>query len=165
MRTLYLANVVLHVLAALVWLGGMFFFALVVAPVLRRVESAATRAELFRAAGERFRTVGWICVALLLLTGTLNLYFRGILDVETLGSGAFWASPYGRALGWKLAGVAGMLAISAVHDFVHGPAASRLQPGSAEAAEARRRAALWARLNALAGVVVVVAAVRLARGG
>lgn len=160
----YLSNVTLHVLAALVWLGGMFFFALVGAPALRQVEPAALRARLFQDLGQRFRTVGWVCIAILLVTGTLNLWFRGVLSAETLGSAAFWGSPYGRSLVWKLASVAAMLAVSAVHDFVHGPAASRLPPGSEEAARARRRAAVYARLNALLGIVVVIAAVRLARG-
>jgi hypothetical protein len=58
-----------------------------------------------------------------------------------------------------------MLIVQAVHDFNVGPAAARLTPGSPEALSARRRAALLARLSALFGIVVVIAAVRLARGG
>jgi hypothetical protein len=42
--------------------------------------------------------------------------------------------------------------------------AGRAAPGSAEALVLRRRAALLARANAIIGVVVVAAAVRLARG-
>ena len=163
MRELYLLNVSLHVLAALVWLGGMLFFALVGAPALRTLESAALRGQLFRVIGERFRSVGWICIALLLVTGVLNLWFRGQLSAELLGSAAFWGSPYGRTLGEKLLAVGAMLVISAFHDFVDGPRSARLPHGSPEAASARRRAALLARLNALLGVLVVIAAVRLVR--
>lgn len=165
MRGLYLGNVVVHLCAAMLWLGGMFFFALVGAPVLRRVEPGALRAQLFQAAGERFRFVGWSCIAVLVVTGLLNLHFRGVLNREALAAASFWSSPYGHALVWKLAGVTAMIGISALHDFVHGPAATRLQPNSPEALRARRRATLWARFNAAVGVVVVIAAVRLARGG
>lgn len=165
MGGLYLANVTLHVFAALLWLGGMFFFALVGAPVLRSLEPPALRADLFRQLGERFRGIAWISIGVLVVTGTLNLYFRGLLHWEILGSGTFWSTRYGRALAWKLGGVTVMLVVSALHDFVLGPAASRMEPGSATAAAARRRAAWLARLNALAGIVVVLAAVRLARGG
>jgi uncharacterized membrane protein len=165
LRALYLANVTLHVLAAMLWLGGMFFFAIVGAPVLRRVEPAPLRMQLFQAAGERFRIVGWACIAVLLVTGVVNLWFRGVLSADTLGAASFWSSPYGGALAHKLVGVALMLLVSAVHDFVHGPAASRLAPGSPEAVAARRRAAIWARVNALLGLVVLISAVRLARGG
>jgi uncharacterized membrane protein len=163
MRELYLLNVTLHLLAALVWLGGMFFFALVGAPLLRTVEPPGLRGRLFHLIGVRFRTVGWACIGVLLATGVLNLWFRGQASREVLGAASFWASPYGRALGAKLAAVTAMVLVSAFHDFVDGPRSVRLAPGSPEAARARRRAALLGRLNALIGVLVVILAVRLAR--
>lgn len=162
---LYYANVTVHLLAAVFWLGGMFFFAIVGAPALRRVEPPALRAELFEQLGRRFRTAGWIAIGLLLVTGTFNLWFRGMLSADVLGRAGFWETPFGRALGWKLVAVTAMLVASAVHDFALGPAASRLAPGSPGARRARRGAAWLARLNALLGVAVVLIAVRLARGG
>jgi copper resistance protein D len=163
--SLYHLNVTIHVLAALLWLGGMFFFALVGAPVLRRVEPPALRARLFTELGERFRTVGWAAIGVLVATGLLNLYFRGMLNMRVLGDGGFWAGPYGRALAWKLAAVTIMLVIGALHDFVLGPRAALIAPGAPGALAARRRAAWLARGNAVVGIVLVVAAVRLARGG
>lgn len=165
MTALYYANVTLHVLAALLWLGGMFFLAAVGAPVLRSVEPPELRIELFRRLGERFRTVGWGAIAVLLLTGVMNLHYRGLLSTEIWGSREFWRTGLGQALAWKLGAVAAMLLISTVHDFLTGPAAARLRPGSPAALSARRRAAWLARINAIVGVVVVIAAVRLARGG
>jgi putative copper resistance protein D len=165
MRNLYLLNVTVHVLAALLWLGGMFFFALVGAPVLRRLEPAALRARIFAELGQAFRAVGWIAIAVLLATGALNLYFAGILRGGAMQDAAFSFTPYGRALAWKLAAVAVMIAVSAVHDFVLGPRAGRLDPGSPAALRARSRAAWLARINALVGLGLVYAAVRLARGG
>lgn len=156
-------NVTIHVLAALLWLGGMFFLAVVGAPVLRKVEPPELRAALFRSLGERFRTVGWAAIAVLLVTGTLNLHFRGLLRVETLGSSAFWQTGYGTALGWKLGAVTAMLVVQAFHDFVVGPMASRAAPGSPAMLSTRRRAALLARFSAVVGLVIVIAAVRLAR--
>lgn len=162
MPTAYWINVTVHVLAAMLWLGGMFFLAAVGAPVLRAVEPPSLRAELFRRLGERFRGVGWGAIGVLVATGVLNLHFRGLLRV--LDDGAFWVSGYGHALAWKLAAVGTMIAVSALHDFVLGPAASRLVTGSPASLRARTRAAWLARINALVGLVVVVAAVRLARG-
>ena len=165
MGGLYFTSVTLHVFAALVWLGGMFFLALVGAPVLRRVEPAAVRARLFQQLGQQFRLVGWIAIGVLLVTGVLNLQLRGVLQWELLSSDDFWATRYGRSLAWKLGTVVVMITISAVHDFVDGPKASRLTPGTPAALRARRRSAWLARVNAAAGVVLVIAAVRLARGG
>jgi putative copper export protein len=162
-RELYLLNVTLHVLAALVWVGGMLFLGLVGAPVLRRLEPPPLRAMLFRDLGRAFRPVGWGAIGVLLVTGVLNLRFAGVLG--RLGEPAFWSAPYGRTLAWKLAAVAAMLAGSALHDFVLGPRAGRLDAGSPQAARARSRAAWVARINAMVAVLIVIAAVRLARGG
>ncbi len=161
----YYLNVTLHVLAALFWLGGIFFLAVVGAPVLRAVEPPALRAELFRRLGRQFRVAGWSALAVLLVTGVGNLYFRGVLSWSVLGSTRFWGTPFGTALAWKLGCVLVMLVAQAVHDFAIGPAASALQPGSARAQALRRQAAWTARINVVVGLVLVIAAVRLARGG
>jgi uncharacterized membrane protein len=161
----YFINVTIHVFAALFWLGGMFFLAAVGAPVLRKVEPPELRAALFRRLGEQFRAVGWVAIAVLLVTGVLNLHFRGLLSRTVLGSAEFWDSRYGTSLAWKLGAVAAMLLIQAIHDFYVGPAASRAAPGSPGMAVLRRRAALLARASAVFGIIIVIAAVRLARGG
>jgi uncharacterized membrane protein len=158
----YHINVSIHIFAALIWLGGMFFFALVGAPALRTIESPELRAWLFKVLGERFRTVGWVCIVILLITGLLNLQFRGLLSAQ-LFDGAFWATSYGKTLAVKLLAVLAMLVIQSIHDFHHGPAASRAEPGSAEALRLRKRASVLARASALLGIVVVLAAVMLTR--
>ena len=162
----YYLTVTVHLLAALLWLGGMLFLGVVGAPVLRAVDPPALRQRLFHELGLRFRTVGWWSVGILVATGTLMLQLRGLLRWDgVLGSGEFWGTPFGRALAVKLLAVTAMILVSLVHDLLLGPAAGRAAPGSAEALTLRRRAALLARANALVGVVVVLAAVRLARGG
>ncbi len=165
MSTLYYVNVTIHVLAAMLWLGGMFFLGVVGAPVLRAVEPPALRQRLFQQLGSRARTIGWWAIAILVVTGVLNLYFRGWLQwTGVLASADFWHTTTGVALAVKLGAVTVMVAVSAVHDFVLGPMAGRLAAGTAEAIAFRRRAALLARANALVGVVIVIAAVRLVRG-
>jgi uncharacterized membrane protein len=163
--TLYHLNVTVHVLAAMLWLGGMLFLGLVGAPVLRAVQPPALRAELFRQLGHAFRNVGWAAIAVLLVTGVLNLHFRGLLRMDVLGSSTFWRTQYGVMLIGKLVTVCCMIAISAIHDFVSGPRASRAQTGSLQAQRLRTGAAWLARANVVFGVVLVVFAVRLARGG
>ncbi|HUP52258.1 MAG TPA: hypothetical protein VM198_07270, partial [Longimicrobiales bacterium] len=66
-------------------------------------------------------------------------------------------------LAWKLGLVGVMIAVQAVHDFWLGPRAGRATPGTPEARALRSRAAWLARLNALLGVALVYAAVRLGR--
>jgi uncharacterized membrane protein len=161
--TLYHLSVTLHVLAAMLWLGGMLFLAAVGAPVLRQVESPVLRAQLFKKLGAQFRTVGWIAIATLLITGVTNLYFKGLLPL--LRERGFWTTPFGHMLMLKLIAVFSMLSIQAVHDFRDGPRASNTVPGSPEALRFRQRASHFARLNALLGILLIYFAVRLARGG
>jgi uncharacterized membrane protein len=166
MPVLYYANVTVHVLAAMLWLGGMFFLGVVGAPVLREIEPAPLRQRLFQELGVRFRRVGWWAIGVLVLTGFVNLYFRGWLHWNGVwASPAFWKTVTGHALAAKLTIVVLMISTSAVHDFVHGPKAGRATPGSPESLAFRRRAAQFARINAILGVLLVIAAVTLVRGG
>jgi uncharacterized membrane protein len=163
---LYYLNVTIHVLAAMLWLGGMFFLGAVGAPALRGIQPPPVRQRLFQELGSRFRLVGWISISVLVVTGVLNLYFRGWLHwTGVLGSAEFWRTATGRALAGKLLTVVLMITCSAIHDFVLGPSAGRATPGSPAAIALRKRAATLARANAILGVLLVVAAVRLARGG
>lgn len=162
---MYYANVTLHVFATIFWLGGIFFLALVGAPVVRGVEPPALRGQLFRALGRKFRPLAWLAIGVLLVTGVANLGFRGLLSTATLGDGTFWRSAYGLALATKVACVVLMIVLSVTHDFVAGPMASRLQPGTSEARRLALAAAWAARANVMLGVLLVVLAVRLARGG
>jgi putative copper export protein len=143
----------------------MLFFAIVAAPVLRRIEPPDLRAALFRRLGESFRRVGWIAIGVLLATGVANLAFRGWLRPIFEGHAVFWGSAPGRSLLLKLFCVAAMIAISVVHDFVLGPRSVRSAAGSDDALRLRRNAAWLARVNALIGVLLVYVSVRLARGG
>jgi uncharacterized membrane protein len=134
------------VLAAIVWIGGMLFIALVLVPVARRLSDPGLRARLVHAAGVRFRTVGWVALGALVATGLLNLWLHPFL----LGSPRFHA---------KLALVVLALVLSVVHDFLLGPRAGA--PGAAPALRAR---ASWvARVNVVVVLVVVLLGLSLLR--
>jgi hypothetical protein len=87
----------------MLWLGGMFFLGVVGGPVLRAVEPAALRQQLFQQLGLRFRSIGWSAIGVLVLTGVGNLHYRGWLHWGgVLASGDFWRSAAGHALALKL---------------------------------------------------------------
>ena len=163
MPLLYYVNVTIHVLAALLWLGGMFFLAVVGAPALRAVEPPTLRQQLFNALGTRFRRAGWVAISVLLVTGVINLGYRGWLSAALLGSASFWATGTGKALAVKLLSVVTMISMSLVHDFILGPRAGRARPGSPEAIALRKQSAWNARIEAIVGLILVAAAVRLTR--
>jgi putative copper export protein len=136
--TLALAVRFLHVGAALTWVGGMLFVALVLVPVTRRLEDPGLRRRLMHETGLRFRTVGWVAMGVLVATGLINLWLRP----ELLTLARFWV---------KAALVVVAIVLSAAHDFVLGPRAGR-----PDAPPSLRPAASWlARVNLLLVLVVV----------
>jgi putative copper export protein len=164
---LYLASVWLHIIGAALWLGGMLLLVLVVVPVLRERTFRDVAPALVDETGTRFRAVGWVALALLVATGLLNVAVRGI-GRSALTDPGFWQSAFGRLLALKLLVVAGILAVSMLHDFAVGPAATarwRQHPAASESQRLRRRAAWLGRLNLLLGLVAVALGVMLVRGG
>lgn len=165
MHALYLLSVWIHILAATVWIGGMSFLVLVVVPWLRkggRIDAAV----FLRETGERFRNVGWICFALVLVTGTFNLWARGV-RLEDFTDPEWLTSPFGGTVLVKLGAFVLVLAVSAVHDFIVGPRATKAiaeNPRSSSAQRERRRASLLGRSNVLLALVLVAAGVMLVRG-
>ena len=99
-----------HVLSAMVWVGGQLLLSLLVLPVLRRRLDTASRAPLTREVGVRF---GILTVAVFLplqiATGIALASHRGLTVRDLAEPG------YGRTLGEKLTLFAVVLLISGVH--------------------------------------------------
>ncbi|HLH23586.1 MAG TPA: DUF4149 domain-containing protein [Chloroflexota bacterium] len=160
---MYQLAVFLHVLGAMVWVGGIIFLAAVAVPVARRFEPA-TRARIVSEAGRQFRRIGWTTLAVMVVTGAYAATVRGA-TLQNVLDGTFWGTTFGRTLAEKLVLVALMAAVSFVHDFVVGPAATRAQEAGKDTARLRRTAAWLARLTALLALGVVFLAVLLVRPG
>ena len=124
----------------------MLFIALVLVPVTRRLDNPALRTRLVHDLGVRFRAVGWVALAALLVTGGLNLWMHPVL----------LSSP---RLHWKLGLVVLALILSGFHDFVLGPRAGA--PGADPSA--RTRASWVARVNVLVVLVIVALGLSLFR--
>ena len=161
MSTLYPVALVLHVLAAMIWVGGVLFFAVVAVPVSRALPPELRRDVVTRL-GERFRPVGWAALAVLVATGLIFLWRWGASPANLLDL-SFFSTPHTRLLGYKLLAVTTMLPLSFVHDWALGPRASRATPGSEEAERLRRVASLMGRTTGALVLVIVLLAVFIAR--
>lgn len=130
-----------HLIAAGFWLGALL-------PLMLALRgTAAETSTQYRVAG-RFSTLGVVCVATLLLSGIVNVYYL-VGSVQGLIGTA-----YGQALLLKLALVAAMLAVAAVNRW-------RLVPRlAARDSGAGRRIARHAAIEAAhgLGVIAIVAA-------
>ena len=163
--TMYQWVVFVHIVAAIIWIGGMLFLPLVLVPVLRR-QDWSLRMALLDATGRRFRTVGWVAIGVLLITGVWNLHNRR-LGWDVILSPRLFDGPFGHILAVKLVLIAALLTLSLLHDFGIGPASTRAAQDSPDShrAERLRRTASWiGRVNALLALIIIWLGVALVRG-
>jgi putative copper resistance protein D len=106
----------LHLLAAIVWVGGTVALVFVAVPPVQQLEGEA-RARLLREFGRRWRPIGWSALGVAVVTGV-------ILAVR---AHAFDSAPHD--FDWVLAvkgALVGLLVAGAyLHDFVLGPGLAR----------------------------------------
>ncbi len=144
----------LHLLAAIIWVGGTFAMSIAVQPILRKFLKDSARFEIYREIGARFKIVMWGCWATLLLTGIFKLW-------EIRDTPSIFFGPWGKILGVKLTLVALMVVLSLLHTYVWGPQMmAAKEPGEIKALAAKMK--LWGTLNlfVLAAIVFCAAALR-----
>jgi copper resistance protein D len=109
MNTWYHLSVWLHIIGVSFWIGGMLFLPMVLLPAIK---DHPDRRNLLMTTGLKFRFAGYIVLALLLLTGILNMYLRGI----DLSWKFLVVSRYGKLVIAKLILFLLMITVSLVHD-------------------------------------------------
>lgn len=75
--------IVLHTLAAVVWVGGMFFVYVILRPTAGQLLEPSLRLDLWRGVFRRFFVWVWLAVVLLPITGLwmIFVYLGGIANV------------------------------------------------------------------------------------
>ena len=157
---MYSTLVILHILAAVSWVGGMIFLSLVLAPLVRGRKAAPEFMALFRSAALRFRPIVWTAMAILVLTGPMLLSHRGVSVMHP----SSWAG----IVTVKLTLVGVLLLLTLMHDLVFGPQVSRVsavpEPQRTTGEQVVFKTARWLpRLSLLMALAVVIAAAILAR--
>lgn len=138
----------LHLMAAIIWVGGTLFTSLVVQPALRAALAEDRRFAVYADIGRRLSAVQWTTWSVLFATGLWKLW-----SVRTTPEVFF--GPFGKILAAKLALVAVMVALSLVHSLSWGPALTRGSLTPPARAALARRTAFWGRLNAVVMVSIV----------
>jgi copper resistance protein D len=107
---------IVHLLAAIVWVGGTIALVFVAVPPVQRLEGEA-RARILREFGRRWRPIGWSALGIAIVTGA----------IMASRAGAFDTTP--TRFDWVLAvkgALVGLLVAGAyLHDFVLGPGLGR----------------------------------------
>ena len=111
-----LALRIVHLLAAIVWVGGTVALVFVAVPPLQRLEGDV-RGRLLRELGERWRPIGWSALGVAILTGAVIASREGAFDTTP--------SRFNWVLAAKGALVGLLVAGAYLHDFVLGPGLAR----------------------------------------
>lgn len=147
----------LHMAATIVWIGGLFYQAVVVNPALERLP--AERGRLAEAMRRRFQPLAWLSLAVLFGTGLLQM--SG--NPNYVGLFAF-SNPWSRAILSKHIAIGVMLFVAIYQTWVLNPRLSRLAMKQ-EADASDRVAGEISRLNrvSLAIGILVLGLTALAR--
>ena len=128
--------VIVHLFAAIVWVGGTIALVLVAVPPIQKLEGEA-RARTLRELGRRWRPLGWSALGVAIVTGA----------VLAQQDRAFHSASHG--FDWVLAvkgALVGLLVVGAyLHDYVLGPGLARqIRGGRPQTLRGRLRVLGWA---------------------
>lgn len=149
----------LHLLATVVWLGGLFLLTLLVWPeTRRRLAGHPQRYRLLDGLRQRFQPLSWLSMLVLLVTGlfqmTADPHYEGMLQFN---------NPWSRAILLKHVAMAGMVICGVLLQWRVAPALRRagwlLDQGRSDAAEwrrLRRQELRLARMSVALGVLVLL---------
>ena len=123
---------IVHLMSAMVWVGGTVVLVFVGVPAIRALEGEA-RATAMRALGRRWRPLGWSAMGIAILSGLWLTHLHG-----GLSSGAL-STDFDRTLILKSVLVAFLVVGALIHDYVLGPRLQRELRAAAPQASATRR--------------------------
>jgi uncharacterized membrane protein len=159
-HTFYLVSVFLHILASALWIGGMLFLIAVLVPAVKKHPD---KISLLTAIALKFRTAGWIALILLLVTGIIQLQFRGLQwNMEY-----FTSSTFGKLAGIKIILFSVILSLSFFHDFFLGIKAMeawKKDPDDPKTISLRNTSRFLGRINFFLALLAAALGILLVRG-
>lgn len=109
----------IHLIAAVTLMGGLVFSQFVLNPAAQQDQSDKKSKEVVRLAGRRFRTIAWVCLITLILTGSYQMLNEsGSARIETT---------WGVVLMLKIFLFVIAFGLILIHDFIIDPYAPPLK--------------------------------------
>lgn len=122
----------IHLIAAITLIGGLIFTQLILNPSKHRESLDQKSKDVVRLAGRRFRTIAWVCLITLILTGAYQMLNEsGSARIET---------NWGVVLMVKLLLFAIAFGLMLIHDFIidpHAPSPKSASNPSSSATSSR----------------------------
>lgn len=156
----YILSVFFHIVAACLWLGGMLFLILAFIPGIRKHPD---KVNLIATVSLKFRVVGLVALVILLITGVVQLEYRGVQwNMEY-----FTTTSLGRIAGFKILVFILILLISFIHDYYIGTKAIEAWKNNSDDSKTinlRNLSRLLGRANFVLALIAVFLGVILIRG-
>ncbi|MDE0324717.1 MAG: CopD family protein [Candidatus Poribacteria bacterium] len=157
----------LHVIAAVVWVGGNLILAMVIVPHFKQSLPPVQRIQLLTQIGKRFEPVVWGCIGVLFFTGIVNIFFAVDLTTPTPISNAFM-----RTLLIKIVLFFVLVILTVLHSMIFAPrlaaAVETLDPTleelPSEVKPLRTQMSVISSLMGVVSVLILLAAVALRMG-
>ena len=167
MDIFYLFTLWLHVIAAVVWVGGNLILAMVVVPHFRQSLPPVQRIKILMQIGKRFEPVVWGCIGVLFFTGLINIF--SAIDIT---SSAPIANVFMRTLLIKIFLFFVLVILTVLHSMIFAPrliaAIEHLDPTLEELPPAikplRKRMSVVSSLMGVVSLLILLAAVALRMG-
>ncbi|MCW7495917.1 hypothetical protein EHQ96_08645 [Leptospira levettii] len=159
----YFICLTLHILSAMVWVGGMIFYVIVVMPVIRNQKLKDQKLTLLQLTAIQFRKISYTLFFILITSGFGILFSKGLLREDNLFT--FFTSSIGFMFSLKI-GLFGFLFVSSVyHDFVSGPKTFLyLESDPVQYERYRRMSGLFGRFNLLLSLFIAFLGILVSRG-
>lgn len=159
----YLSFLLLHILSAMVWLGGMIFYVIVIMPVIRNQKVKEQKLTLLQLTALQFRKISYPLFVLFLISGFGILFTKGYLQAGQFIS--FFTTNLGLMFLSKLGLFLLLFLFSIYHDFVSGPKTFFfLENDLVQYERYRRVSAFFGRLNLLLSLCIAILGVFVSRG-
>ncbi|ABZ92925.1 Hypothetical protein LBF_0379 [Leptospira biflexa serovar Patoc strain 'Patoc 1 (Ames)'] len=159
----YLIYLLFHILSAMIWVGGMIFYVIVVMPVIRNPKLRDQKLTLLQLTALQFRKISYYLFLIFLVSGFGILYAKGYLIEGHLVS--FFTSNIGYMFLTKIFLFLVLFLSSLYHDFVSGPKTFLyLDQDSVQYERYRKRSGFFGRFNLLLSVSIAILGILVSRG-
>jgi uncharacterized membrane protein len=101
----------LHLMSAVIWIGGLAFLVMSVTPALRKAVPKEYLKPVLDAISTRYRKIVGVLMAVILMTGGINLHFISQMMLSQTGSGISNSPKYLTILFIKLTLVLGIVTL------------------------------------------------------
>ena len=159
----------IHVIAAVVWIGGNLVLAMVIVPYFRQNLPPVQRIRLLTQIGKRYEPIVWGCVGILIFTGLINVF--NAIGLTTSTDSAI-VSSFMRTLFIKLMLFVVLVILTSLHSLVYGPKLTKaietlddsLEELPPEVLPIRKQMSIVSSLMGVVSILILLAAVALGMG-